>query len=371
MSVINQMLRDLDARAASDQERAGLPPRIRTLPPGGLVRRQNLRMLAIGIGVGAVLMAAVLLLFRASPVPNATPVVVPPPAPAVPAAVPPASTSAAPAVPVTVAPPADVTEMKLSMLVAQAKPPVSPPPPSSPAVPPPQPPVKAVPPEKPVAPAPAVAPKPASAPIPAPQAVVEEAQIDKRPKGSQGRELAEAEYRKAMQAVKRGDNEAALPLFKRALELDPELARARQGYLSVLVAAKRWDMARQVAEQGLELDPTQSGWANIVARLQFEQGDAAGAVQTLERFAVHAPHDADYQGLFAYLLQKQQRPAEAAERFRAALQVRPNEGRWWFGLGLSLEQAGNTTSAKEAYTKAKAVGNLPPDMALAVEQKLK
>lgn len=371
MSVINQMLRDLDARAASDQERAGLPPRIRTLPPGGLVRRQNLRMLAIGIGVGAVLMAVVLLLFRASPAPNATPVVVPPPVPAAPTAVPPAPTSAAPA---ASAAPADVTEMKLSMLVGQAqiKPPVSPPPaPSSPAVPAPQPPVKAAPPEKPVTPTPAVAPKPAAAPTPVPPVIAEEAQIDKRTKGSQGRELAEAEYRKAMQAVKRGDNETALPLFKRALELDPELARARQGYLSVLVAAKRWDVARQVAEQGLELDPTQSGWANIVARLQFEQGDAAGAVQTLERFAVHAPHDADYQGLFAYLLQKQQRPAEAAERFRAALQVRPNEGRWWFGLGLSLEQAGNTASAKEAYTKAKAVGNLPPDMASAVEQKLK
>jgi len=370
MSVINQMLRDLDARAASDQERAGLPPRIRTLPPGGLVRRQNLRMLAIGIGVGALLMAAVLLLFRASPAPYETPVAVPPPpAPAAPTAVPPAPTSAAPA-----AAPAEVTEMKLSMLVGQAqtKPPVSPPPtPSSPVAPPPQPPVKAVLPEKPVIPAPVVAPKPASAPTPLPQVLAEEAQIDKRPKGSQGRELAEAEYRKAMQAVKRGDNEAALPLFKRALELDPELARARQGYLSVLVAAKRWDMARQVAEQGLELDPTQTGWANIVARLQFEQGDAGGAVQTLERFAVHAPHDADYQGLFAYLLQKQQRPAEAAERFRAALLVRPNEGRWWFGLGLSLEQSGNTAGAKEAYTKAKAVGNLPPDMVLAVEQKLK
>ena len=201
--------------------------------------------------------------------------------------------------------------------------------------------------------------------------MVEEAQIDKRPKGGQGRELAEAEYRKAMQAVKRADNEAALPLFKRSLEIDPALARARQGYLSVLVAAKRWDMARQVAEQGLDLDPTQSSWANIVARLQFEQGDVAGAVLTLERFAVHASHDADYQGLFAYLLQKQQRPAEAAERFRAALQVRPNEGRWWFGLGLALEQAGNAAGAKEAYAKARSVGNLPPDMASTVEQKLR
>lgn len=382
MSVINQMLRDLDARAASDQERAGLPPRIRTLPPGGQVRRQNLRMLVIGMGAGALLMAGVLLLFRAFSSPDAPPAIPPPPAaPVLPAAVPPAPTFTAPAVPATSAVPADVAEMKLSMLVGQTqtKPPTAPvaassPPPLPPLPAPPAPP-KTLPAMKPVTAPPAAAAKPApvaaSSPAPAPQAVAEESQIDKRSKGGHGREFAEAEYRKAMQAVKRGDNEAALPLFKRALELDPDLARARQGYLSVLVAAKRWDMARQVAEQGLALDPTQSGWANIVARLQFEQGDTAGAVQTLERFAVHAPHDADYQGLFAYLLQKQQRPAEAAERFRAALQVRPNEGRWWFGLGLSLEQAGNAGGAKEAYAKARSLGNLPPDMVLAVEQKLK
>jgi Flp pilus assembly protein TadD len=368
MSVINQMLRDLDTRAASDQERAGLPPRIRTLPPGGQVRRQNLRMLAIGMGAGALLMAIVLLLFRVPSTPSEMPVVAP--APAVPSAVPPAPTSAVPVAPVA---PADVAEMKLSMLVgqqAQPKPAVTPPPVSSPVSSSPTPP-KTPTADKPVAALPATVPKSVPAPMPAPQAMAEEAQIDKRTKGGQGRELAEAEYRKAMQAVKRGDNEAALPLFKHSLELDPELARARQGYLSVLVAAKRWDVARQVAEQGLALDPTQSSWANIVARLQFEQGDAAGAVQTLERFAVHASHDADYQGLFAYLLQKQQRPAEAAERFRGALQVRPNEGRWWFGLALSLEQAGNAAGAKEAYAKAKAVGNLPPDMASTVEQKLK
>jgi MSHA biogenesis protein MshN len=336
------------------------------------VRRQNLRMLAIGMGAGALLMAIAMVLFRSSSAPDEMPVAISSPAPVSPSVVPHAGHSM-PSAPASAAPmasvaPADVAEMKLSLLVGQAppKPALTPAPVSAS---PPQPTTTSA--GKPAPAPPAVVPKSVPAHVPAPQVLAEEAQIDKRPKGGQGRELAEAEYRKAMQAVKRGDNEAALPSFKRALELDPELARARQGYLSVLVAVRRWDVARQVAEQGLDLDPTQSSWANIVARLQFEQGDAAGAVQTLERFAVHASHDADYQGLFAYLLQKQQRPAEAAERFRAALQVRPNEGRWWFGLGLSLEQAGNAAGAKEAYAKAKAVGNLPPDMASTVEQKLR
>jgi MSHA biogenesis protein MshN len=199
----------------------------------------------------------------------------------------------------------------------------------------------------------------------------ENAQIDRRTRGDQGRDLAEIEYRKAMQAAKRGDNPMAQPLLQRALELDPRHAKARQALLSVLVGSKQWAEALQVAKSGLELDPAQSGWAVILARLQFEQGDAAAAVETLGRHAASAGGDADYQGLFAYLLQKQQRPAEAAERFKAALNLRPNEGRWWFGLGLALEATGRGGEAKEAYAQAREAGNLPSDMATAVDQKLR
>ncbi|MDP2108990.1 MAG: tetratricopeptide repeat protein, partial [Rhodocyclaceae bacterium] len=234
------------------------------------------------------------------------------------------------------------------------------------------------------APAAAVTPKPEPAkplPAPAPRATQPatvtsplpsaEAQIEKRSKDGRAHEQAENEYNKGLQAVRRGDNAAALPSLQRALELDPAHAKARQALLSVLVGSRQWDAARQVAQIGLAVDPTQSGLATILARLQFEQGDTTAALDTLTRHAAHATGNADYQGLFAYLLQKQQRPAEAAQRFQAALALRPNEGRWWFGLGLTLESAGRGGEAKEAYAKAREVGNLPADMVAVIEQKLR
>lgn len=354
MSVINQMLRDLDARDASAQERAGLPPRLRSLPPAARARNSQWRTLLAGMGIGALVAgAAVGILFESRQVPEPAPVGV-----------------AAPAVPAPPSPaqPVEDGAMKLSTLIA---------PPTNPAVPP-----KAVtasiaaPAVKTSAPQPrpisASEPaKPAPQPVASPAEPAAEAQIDKRNKGGAGREMAEAEYRKGMQAMKRGETAAALPLFLRAVEFDPAHVRARQALLSVLVSARQWTEARQVAEQGLALDPAQSGWAVILARLQFEQGDAAAATATLERHAVHARSDADFQGLFAYLLQKQQRPAEAAERFKAALAMRPTEGRWWFGLGVALESTGHGGEAKEAYAHAKEAGNLPADMTGIVEQKLR
>jgi MSHA biogenesis protein MshN len=357
MSVINQMLRDLDARDASAQERAGLPSRLRPLPPATRARPPQWRILLAGAGIGALVAGSVVAIFMESRQA---------PAPAV---------AAAPADPAPRPPqpqPVEDGAMKLSTLIAQPANP-SPPPSKSmtagvaaPAV------KNSAPQPRPIASAePATTPKPVSQPSPATAEASSEAQIDKRNKGGAGREMAEAEYRKGMQAVKRGEPAAALPLFQRAIEFDPTHARARQALLSVLVSGKQWAEARQVAEQGLALDPAQSGWAVILARLQFEQGDVAAATATLERHAPHARNDADFQGLFAYLLQKQQRPAEAAERFKAALALRPSEGRWWFGLGLALEGAGHGGEAKEAYARAREAGNLPGDMAGIVEQKLR
>lgn len=398
MSIINQMLRDLDARHASEQERAGLPPRLRTLPPQQVARAGQWRTLVVGMLAGGALVGvAASWYFSSGPIaPTSVPASAPVPAaapaaaPAVPS-VPPAPTSAVPA------PQAEAVDMKLSTLLANAKPEpaVAAPPVASP-VPTPKPavvakapasakpaepvpaPAKPVSDPKPVPPAakPAAEPlKPAResrpAPVPVAETMPADAQIDKRQKGGQAHEMAESEYRKGMQAVRRNDNAGAVPLFKHALELDPGHAKARQALLSVLVASRQWAEAQQVAKSGLALDPAQTGWATILARLQFEQGDAAAAILTLESYAVHAGGDADYQGLFAYLLQKQQRPAEAAQRFRVALALRPGEGRWWFGLGLALEAAGQGGEAKDAYAKAREVGNLPADMLGVVEQKLR
>lgn len=386
MSVINQMLRDLDTRHATEQERAGLPPRLRTLPPTKAGRPSSWRMLLLAIALGALAIGVALGFFLSPDLPRqpvavpAAPVAASPPAgspaPAAVPAVPPVS------VPKTEVPP-DLGEMKHSTLLllgqtaGGAPPEKTGPAIEKPAVAPPRPATK------PAAPPPVVAPETAQRTgkseraekegavemPPAQQAA--EAQIDKRNSGGQARDMAEAEYRKGIQAVKRGEGAAALPQLQRALELDPLHAKARQTLLSVLVGSKQWAEAQRIAQSGLALEPAQTGWATILARLQFEQGNMPAALETLTRYAAHAGGDADYQGLFAYLLQKEQRYAEAAQHFQTALSLRPQEGRWWFGLGMALENSGRGSEARDAYLKAREAGNLPPDMATSIEQKLK
>lgn len=383
MSVINQMLRDLDAREASAQERADLPRRLRTLPPSRTARYKPWQILVAGLGAGMLVAIAAMSLLSSSPsLPPPSPSFAPPAPPAPPP-------SAAPAVLPLASPPVIAAEPLPTSSVA---PPVAQEAEASAAA------VRKTEPEMKmetqltVVPAPKAAEptRPAAKPpkeVKASVATTEPtittssaakpaeaapgAQIDKRNAEGQAREMAETEYRKGMQAVRRGEGAAALPVLQRAVEFDPLHAKARQAILSVLVSGKQWQEAQRVAQAGLALDPTQTGWAAILARLQFEQGDTTGALDTLARHTAHAANDADYHGLFAYLLQKQQRFDEASKHFKTALALRPQEGRWWFGLGLALENAGRGGEARDAYTKAREVGNLPADMAATIEQKLK
>lgn len=360
MSVINQMLRDLDARQASQQERDKLPGKLRNLPPARAAKSNAWWLLIVGMAAGGVIAWGVV-----------NQLAVPQPPPPLPApAPPPVAATLAPlpvAAPIVLAPP-----VPAPVAVAVV---ADPPPAVAPAAPVETVPVKVIAAAvqaPPALPAPNLASRSVSPAI-SPPAEVEPpaASIDKKAKIGPAREMAEAEYRKALQSVKYGENAAAVQSLRRALDFDPALAKARQALLAVLVNGKQWAEAQQVVQKGLELEPTQSGWALILARLQFELGNTPLALDTLAHYAAQASADADYQGFFAYLLQNQQRPSEAAERFRAALALRPQEGRWWFGLGLALEGAGKRPEAKEAYAKAREVGNLPPDMAQVIEQRLR
>lgn len=195
--------------------------------------------------------------------------------------------------------------------------------------------------------------------------------IEKQPHTAAIADAADVEYRKGMNSIKRGALADAAVALRSALRIDAHHVAARQALLSLLVDQKQWKEAETTGLDGLALDPKQIGWAMLAARLQVERGDIATAVKTLDQYAQYAERNADYIGFHALLLQKTKRLPEAVERYRAALALKPDQGRWWYGLGLALEASQRPTEAKDAYAQASNSGNLPADLAAAVEQKLK
>jgi MSHA biogenesis protein MshN len=360
MSLINQMLRDLDARRASAADRAQLQDIVHAAPqsPRGNWAAMVLGILAVAAAAGGVWYW----LLGGTPRAAApAPMVQAPPAPVVPPPAQPAATVAAAPIPEQPAAPPPVVPAQ-AVAAAAAKPAAAPqaakPPVSAKSV---------------VPTAVAAAPLPtAPAAAPAAKAVpAADTSIEKRPHTPLANEAAENEYNKALAALRRGATADAVAGFQSALRLDPLHASARQALLSVLLRQQQLGDAQAVAEAGLAVDASQTGWAIIVARLQMENGKLAEAAETLTAHARYAERNADYQAFLALLLQKQKRFREAGERYIAAVTLRPGEARWWYGLGIVLEADQRPQEAREAFTKARDAGNLPPELAAALKHHLR
>jgi MSHA biogenesis protein MshN len=196
-------------------------------------------------------------------------------------------------------------------------------------------------------------------------------QIQKQERQPTPRELSDNEYRRATASLHQGRSGEAEEGFQAALNLYPAHHGARQGLVGLLVGSKRFAEAERVLQEGVKLAPSQTGFAMTLARLQVDRGDNALATATLQKGLEHAQGNPDYQAFLATLLQRQSRHEEAIEQFQAALRLRPAVGVWWLGLGISLQSANRTADAQEAYRRARATNSLSPDLAAFAEQRMR
>lgn len=368
MSVINQMLVDLERRRASGEERNRIPDHVRALP-GESFSRQRPQVLVAAVLVTAAAMAGAwwwLMSGRATSAPTVRP-----------EAVSAASTHQSAPAPAPLSPEAveniaqrmsfELANFSESAAADRRVTPASPPREPVPAVR-----SRAAAPQATVH---AAAPSSAPAKSP-PQAATTaanppRADIDKKVRELTPRQHAEGEYAKGAAALHEDRNADARAAFEAALQADASYHAARQALVGLLLNARRQNEASQVLQEGLAISPAQPGFAMALARLQVERGDLNAGVQTLARGLEFAANNADYIAFYAGLLQRQQKHAEAIEQFSRALGQRGNVGVWLLGLGISLDALGRDSDAQEAYRRAKASGNLSPDLQTFADQRLR
>lgn len=348
MSLINDVLRNIEAKRPDDLARHKLQREIRALPAGrsGFGRAAWL----VG-GLAAILVLGAAGFYASRHVAESAPVSPPPPAPTLeaPPPLPVAQPPAAVAPPVPVASAEADDNLRLSAQLA--------------AVPLPAAPVLGVPDPLPPSPAPSVK---AETAVPAGPV-----KIEKSPLAPTARDKADAELRRAETALASGRSGEALDGLRAALKLDPGYVAVRQALLRQLLDARKIDEAMVVLQDGLENMPTQTGWAVSLARLQLEQGDLAGADRTLARSQGYAEANADYAGFQGHVKSRLGAQRQAIAHYQRATRLAPGEGRWWLGLGLAFEADGRLPEARDALRRAIASGTLNHDLAAVAEQHLR
>ena len=231
----------------------------------------------------------------------------------------------------------------------------------------------------PIPPRRAIAPRTASRPAAAPvktaaaQPVAPSAEpgkIDRRATSTSAKTRAEQEFRRAIALVNQGRIAEAMDGFRTALELDPQHEGARQTLVALLIEAKRVDEAAAILQSGLAVNPDNVTFAMLLARILVDRNQIPDALAVLQRHAAPPDRNPDFHAFAGALYQRLGRHDEAILQYQSALQLAPSAGVWWVGLGISLQAADRRKEAADAYGRAKSAG-LSTELLAFVDQRLK
>ncbi|MEJ2686989.1 MAG: tetratricopeptide repeat protein [Gammaproteobacteria bacterium] len=163
---------------------------------------------------------------------------------------------------------------------------------------------------------------------------------------------------KAMQRLQRGDLMSAETLLRRALKVAPRNRQARASLAALLLQQKRRTEAAALLVAGLRSQPGDPDYARLYGRLLAGEGHTKQAVMVMEKALPAAGDDPTFHALLAALYQRLGRNGKAAAQYRSALSSVPTEAVWWMGLGISLENLHADRQAAAAYRQALALPGL-------------
>lgn len=360
MSLINKVLSDIESRAqgardsrASPEVLEGLAP---TPAPTGDRDRPWLALAAALFGASALAVAALLFWLRTPvPAPVARPAVLP--APAAPAATavaaptPPQVTNAAPPPVQPVASPAPAPTPAARVAAAPRAPAVA----AKPHI------------ARSSAPAPRAEKRVVPATPPAPETAA--TPIDKTEHPLSPAEQNENRFRQAFADVQQGRMAEAEAALRVVLAQDPVHVKARELLVGVLLQEGRKRDAIDVLSAGIAATPRAWRFSAWLAQTLADDGQLPRALAVLDHARATGAKDLDLLTLAGAIYERAGRAADAANAYREALTLAPNDGRLWVGLGIALETQRHPQDATAAYERALAL-DIPPALGRFAEQRL-
>jgi MSHA biogenesis protein MshN len=188
--------------------------------------------------------------------------------------------------------------------------------------------------------------------VPATNTAATEAPARKIIKPLTPEQKAQRQFNHAQTLLAKGNYRTATNALHSALDLDPMLDDARIQLAALYLEKGHVDTARQLLETGRQLKPFHSGMTIAYVRLLADQGEYLSALELLENDQYQGTFDAETFALSASLHYQLRQYQKAVSRYREALARRPAQGVWWMGLGVSLENIKQRADALEAYRRA-------------------
>lgn len=183
-------------------------------------------------------------------------------------------------------------------------------------------------------------------------------------------QLAEKAYNQSLVILNDGNIKEAVHQLQESLNLQADYLPAQQALVTLLLQQKEYDLAEKHLNQALNQRPENIELLQLKARIQLVNNNPSAALQTLQSFSPPLIGNTDYYALIAAIQQQLKNFSLAEQLYRQILMVQPNEAKWWVGLGTSLEAQQNINAAREAYQRAAMLHTLNPNLQAFVDSKL-
>nr|WP_320114842.1 tetratricopeptide repeat protein [uncultured Desulfuromonas sp.] len=184
---------------------------------------------------------------------------------------------------------------------------------------------------------------------------------EEQPTGTLKKEVAPRDqlWSAAQQARQKGDFSEATRLLIELVALAPDDREGRFELIKVLLQQRTMEHALQVAEQGRQRQPDEPLWLILKARLLAETDQLAEALFTLDVEPVPAVNQSpEFYALKAALLQQATRYEDALLIYQQLCGVFPRQAQWWFGRAVTANQLGDQRQARDSFKQALALPGL-------------
>lgn len=181
----------------------------------------------------------------------------------------------------------------------------------------------------------------------------------------------EEEYRDAMQISHDGRTNQSIIMLTEILAKDPEYYPARESLATLLVEQGNTEKALGVIKTGLQQRPFYPPYIQLKAKILVDQKKVAQALNLLQIAPPALKDYPDYHAFIAALYQRSGKPVLAQQIYEDLLELQPTNGIWWMGLAIAYESLGNLNQATNAFLKAINSDNLDPESKAYAESRVK
>ena len=157
--------------------------------------------------------------------------------------------------------------------------------------------------------------------------------------------------------------------YRAVLEIDPDFHRVRIEWLSSLIQSNESEFTEE-ASKAMTRWPSVYQYRQMLARL-WVMSEPQKAYDLLVGDMPTIATAPDYHGLIAYSAQQMGDLNLASKKYQLLLQSYPERADWWLALGLLQEQLGNQSRALTAYQQSLRFPGLSGNTRAYAEQRVK